>query len=91
MTSDEFVTKFVDHYKLVNFLKIDRCYGRNIYYKKLLIYILRHKFSMSFPKIAKVFDNTHAAVMFNYKTFLKTTNQERNVEDAMKLYVKDKA
>lgn len=86
MSPNEFIDAFIKFYSLDDIAAYRKCSGRALFYKKVLIYILRIKFRMSFPEIAKVFNNHHATILYHYQDISKMKGLDRSVEDAWKIY-----
>lgn len=83
MTCEQYIVEFIEHYKIDGLFDYQRCSGKNLHYKKILIKILRDKFRMNFMDIAKIFRNNHTTIMYHYEN---SPNLERNIADAWKLY-----
>lgn len=86
MRSNEFIKEFKAHYRLDGLMDYARCSGRNLYYKKVLIYILRTRFRLSFPAIAKIFRNNHATIIYHFNDVSSNMDMLGEVDDAWKLY-----
>ena len=89
MTSDEYIKVFISHYKLVGLFAYKRVTGKNLIYKKVLIYVLRTYFHMTFTSIAKLFINDHANILYHYKNVCENLELEKLTNDAWELYRKD--
>lgn len=86
MKFSQYIKKYMKHYQLQDMLLYSRCAGRNLFYKKVLIYILRVRFSLTFDKIADVFNNNHSTIMYHFNDIMYNQELDSTVKDAMKLY-----
>lgn len=86
MTPEEFISAFIEKYELKDFFNFRRSSGKNLYYKKVLIWILRMKFHMSFPQIGKIFRNGHMVIMWHFNDASGNRDLGRYVEDAWEIH-----
>lgn len=86
MTYEEYIKVFVEHYKLDGIFSYQRCNGRNIIYKKVLIFILRNKFFLNYEQIATIFKNDHTTIIYHYWDIFNNVELSRLATEAWKLY-----
>lgn len=86
MTVDEYIDAFVKKYGLNEFFSYVRCSGRNLMYKKVLIWVLREKLCLTFPDIAEKFHNNHATIMYHYDDVAGNYDLRRLGENAWEIY-----
>lgn len=77
----EFLDRYIKVYKLDGFLDYYRCTRSNLLYKKVLIYILRNKFHLSYPQIADIFHNDHSTIIFHYNDVIDNLGVYQEVID----------
>lgn len=86
----EYIEDYIKYYRVDGLLEYRRCSGVILFYKKILIYILKTRFYLSYSLIGTIFKNNHTTIMYHYKDILGNPDLTKIVDEALKLYKEGK-